>query len=75
MLKIKLTFRNKGLLLFLLFQSINLVLAADENIEVTIPSTSPRVMPFKLGMEFQESHSLCKWALENNSFQRKPFLA
>lgn len=55
-------FNYKYLILFLFFQFINLTFSAE------IISTG---MPFKIGMEFQENKALCKWALDNNTFQRK----
>lgn len=30
------------------------------------------IMPFKLGLEFQENSSLCKWANDNDKVQKKP---
>ena len=50
------------------------------NITATYPSEAinffddqARRMPFQLGFEFQEIKGLCKWALANNTFQKKPF--
>lgn len=42
----------------------------DDHIDL---SQQPPKMPFQLGFEFQETKGLCKWALQNSNFQRKPF--
>jgi hypothetical protein len=47
-------------------------ISIEELPEGSLPSVPKVIMPFKLGFEFQEGNSLCKWAEDHNFFQKKP---
>lgn len=54
----------------LFFTTICKIIGSDHEHSPSTPSTP---MPFRIGLELQEAHHVCSWALkENYSFQRQP---